>query len=172
MQSANSIEKKVTLNASISRVWRALTDTQEFGEWFGVELDGPFVEGRAISGRFSGTFDEQAIADYQRSLGLVPGKVKIPQKLHTFCSVVRMTPEHYFSFRWIPFGVDADVDPQNEPTTLVEFRLHAVADGTELTIAESGFEQVPASRRQRAFLMNDGGWAAQAQNVKRYVEAV
>jgi uncharacterized protein YndB with AHSA1/START domain len=116
--------------------------------------------------------DEEAIANYQRSLGLVPGKIKMPGKMLTFCTVVRMEPERYFSFRWIPFGIDADIDPHNEPTTLVEFRLQPVTEGTELTITESGFEQVPAQRRQRAFLMNDSGWAAQAENVKRHVEGV
>lgn len=172
MQSTNHIEKKVTIKASTSRVWRAITDTTEFGQWFGVELDGPFAEGKAISGHFKGTFDEQTIANYQRSLGLVPGKIKMPAKTLTFCTVVRIEPERYFSFRWIPFGIDADIDPHNEPTTLVEFRLQAVAEGTELMITESGFDQVPAHRRQRAFLMNNGGWAAQAENVKRHVEGI
>lgn len=172
MQSLNHIEKVVTINAPVARVWRAITDVHEFGQWFGVELDGPFEVGKAIGGHFKGTFDEEAIANHQRSLGLVPGKVKIPEKMLTFCTVERIEPERYFSFRWIPFGIDADVDPHNEPTTLVEFRLEPAGEGTRLTITESGFERVPPHRRQRAFLMNDGGWAAQAENVKRYVEGI
>ena len=31
---SDRIEKQIELNASISRVWRALTDHREFGEWF------------------------------------------------------------------------------------------------------------------------------------------
>jgi uncharacterized protein YndB with AHSA1/START domain len=167
----NSIEKQVTIKAPMSRVWRAITDTREFGQWFGVELEGPFAAGKAISGHFKGTFDEQAIADYQRKLGLTPSKIKMPEKALTFCTVERIEPERYFSFRWIPFGIDAAIDPVHEPTTLVEFKLASVPEGTQLTIVESGFDQVPAHRRQRAFLMNSGGWAAQAENVKRYVES-
>ena len=87
-----------------------------------------------------------------------------------FCTVERMDPERYFSFRWIPYGIDAEADPENEPTTLVEFTLKAAPEGTELTIVESGFDRVPAHRRKRAFLMNEGGWAAQAENIKKYVE--
>ena len=45
------IEKRIELKAPVSRVWRALTDHREFGEWFRVGLDGPFSEGRISRGR-------------------------------------------------------------------------------------------------------------------------
>ncbi len=166
------IEKTVALQAPVSRVWRAITDSHEFGRWFGVELEGPFVEGQPVTGRFSQEIDEAGILEYQRQLGLPPSKIRIPEQNLTFCTVERIEPERYFSFRWIPYGIDAEVDPQNEPMTLVEFRLESTADGTQLTIVESGFEHVPGHRRQRAFLMNDGGWSAQAENLKRYVESI
>lgn len=67
-------------------------------------------------------------------------------------------------------GIDADADPEREPTTLVEFTLEPVAEGTRLTIVESGFDRVPAHRRARAFRMNEGGWAAQADNLRKYVD--
>ena len=44
------IEKTIELKAPIKRVWRALTDYQEFGEWFRVRLDGPFAPGKTIRG--------------------------------------------------------------------------------------------------------------------------
>lgn len=172
MESTTRIEKRVTLKAPVSRVWRAITEAREFGLWFGIELDGQFVQGKAIVGTFHQEFDEAAILEFQRGLGLTPTQIRVPEKSLTFCTVERIEPERYFSFRWIPYGIDAEVDPENEPTTLVEFRLEPVADGTLLTIVESGFERVPAHRRQRAFLMNDAGWSAQAENVKRYVEGV
>jgi uncharacterized protein YndB with AHSA1/START domain len=84
--------------------------------------------------------------------------------------VERIDPERHFSFRWIPYGIDAECDPEKEPTTLVEFRLEPVPGGTRLVIAESGFERVPPHRRERAFRMNDGGWTAQAENIKQHVE--
>lgn len=170
MATYDRIEKRVTLRAPVSRVWRAIADAQEFGRWFGVKLEGDFVAGRTITGRFEEGLDEAAILDYQRSLGLPPSKVKLPDANMVFCTVERIEPEHYFSFRWIPYGIDAEIDRENEPTTLVEFRLEKVAEGTLLTIVESGFDRVPAHRRERAFRMNEGGWSGQAENVRKYVE--
>lgn len=165
------IEKRVTLRAPPSRVWRAITDAQEFGRWFGVELDGAFVAGETITGRFDEGLSEAAILDYQRRLGLPPSKVKLPAESAVFCTVERIEPERYFSFRWIPYSIDAEADPRSEPTTLVEFRLEEVPEGTLVTIVESGFDRVPSHRRERAFRMNEGGWAAQAGNLKAHVEA-
>jgi hypothetical protein len=51
----------------------------------------------------------------------------------------------------------------------VEFRLEATAGGTLLTVTESGFEKIPAARRDEAFRKNDGGWAQQMRNIQAYV---
>jgi uncharacterized protein YndB with AHSA1/START domain len=164
------IEKQVRLRAPVSRVWRAIADSQEFGRWFGIQLEGPFVAGQTITGRFAGGLNEAAIAEHQRRLGLPPSKVRLPPENAVFCTVERIEPERYFSFRWIPYGIDAEADPQNEPTTLVEFVLEPAGAGTLLTIVESGFDRVPAHRRERAFRMNEGGWAGQAENIQKHVE--
>ena len=119
MSSTDRIEKKVTLRASIQRVWRAISNAEEFGQWFGFTLEGPFTAGETIKGTFHGALDEAAIVAYQESLGLQPSKVKVPEKSTVFCTVQRIEPERYFSFRWIPYGIDADADLENEPTTLV-----------------------------------------------------
>jgi uncharacterized protein YndB with AHSA1/START domain len=170
MDSFDRIEKRVSLRAPVSRVWQAIANAQEFGRWFGVNLEGEFVAGKPTTGTFSSLPSEAAILEHQKRLGLPPSGVKLPESSIVFCTPERIEPEHYFSFRWIPYGIDAEVDPNAEPTTLVEFRLEAVADGTLLTIVESGFDRVPAHRRERAFRMNEGGWAAQAENVRKYAE--
>lgn len=170
MHQTDRIEKTVTLAAPISRVWKAIADAEEFGRWFGIRLDGPFVAGRSVRGIFDEGLDEARILDFQKRLGLPPSKVRMPDPDAVFCTVERIEPERYFSFRWIPYGIDADVDPENEPTTLVEFRLEPVAEGTRLTIVESGFDRVPVHRRERAFRMNEAGWAAQAENIRHHVE--
>jgi uncharacterized protein YndB with AHSA1/START domain len=170
MSSTDKIEKRITLRAPLSRVWHAITDAQEFGRWFGVTLVGPFIPGKPIEGTFEGKLDEAVIIEYQKQLGLPPSGVKLPEKALVFCTVERVEPERYFSFRWIPYGIDAEVDPENEPTTLVEFRLEPIQEGTLLSIVESGFDRIPAHRRARAFRMNEGGWAAQTENVRKYVE--
>lgn len=164
------IEKQVTLRAPLSRVWKAISDSREFGRWFGFEVEGEFAPGKTVRGIFQGQLDETALMEHQRQLGLRPSKVKPPAQGATFCTVERVEPESYFSFRWIPYGIDAEADLENEPTTLVEFRLEPLPEGTRLTIVESGFDRVPAHRRDRAFRMNEGGWAAQAENIQRYVE--
>lgn len=170
MTTTDRIEKRVTLRAPVSRVWRAIADVREFGRWFGFTLEGPFTPGRTMKGTFDGTLDEAAIVEHQKRMGLKPSRVKLPAGSSVFCTVDRVEPERYFSIRWIPYGIDAEADPENEPTTLVEFILEPAPEGTLLTIVESGFDQVPAHRRARAFRMNEGGWAAQAENLRKHVE--
>ncbi|MGE0788069.1 MAG: SRPBCC family protein [Sandaracinaceae bacterium] len=170
MTSTDRIEKEVTLRAPRSRVWRAIADSTEFGKWFGFTIERPFAEGEIIRGRFRGTLDEAALMEHQRSLGITPSKIRDPGSIEVFGTVERIEPERYFAFRWIPYGIDAEADLDEEPTTLVEFRLEEVEQGTRLTIVESGFDAVPAHRRERAFRMNQGGWEAQAQNLRKYVE--
>jgi len=61
------------------------------------------------------------------------------------------------------------VDYSPEPTTLVVFELEEVADGTLLTVAESGFDRIPLARRAQAYRMNEEGWAAQMKSIDRHV---
>jgi uncharacterized protein YndB with AHSA1/START domain len=144
------IEKQILLRAPQSRVWRALTDAAEFGSWFRVNLEGPFVPG-----------------------ALTQGHVTYPGYEHITMSVrvERMDPETLFSFRWHPAAIDPAVDYSEEPTTLVTFTLAAVPEGTLLSLVESGFDQIPAARHAEAHRMNDGGWTEQMKNVERHLGA-
>lgn len=144
----NRIEKRIELKAPLARVWRAITDYREFGEWFRVKLDGPFVPGQEATGRITH-----------------PGY----EHLIWRATVQKMEPERLFSFTWHPYGIDPNVDYSKETPTLVEFTLEETATGTLLVITESGFENVPAHRRAEAFRMNDGGWTQQVQNIERHV---
>ncbi|HEY3401095.1 MAG TPA: SRPBCC family protein [Geothrix sp.] len=142
------IEKQILLRAPQARVWRALTDAAEFGEWFRVRLDGPFVPGAHTTGHIT-----------------YPGY----EHLRMDVLVEQMEAETLFSFRWHPAAVDPKVDYHHEPSTLVEFRLEAVAEGTLLRLVESGFDQLPAERRETAYRMNEGGWAIQMDNIQHHV---
>lgn len=144
----NQIEKQIELKAPVSRVWRAITDYREFGEWFRVKLDGPFVVGQTSRGHVT-----------------YPGY----EHLKWEAVVVRIEPETLFSFTWHPYAVDQTVDYSKEPPTLVEFRLEPTPTGTLLRLTESGFENIPAARRGEAFLRNDGGWAEQMKSIERHV---
>jgi uncharacterized protein YndB with AHSA1/START domain len=148
MAQTDKIEKSVILRASRSRVFRALTDSQEFGSWFLARFDGPFVAGQEVSGQITH-----------------PGF----EHLRFTLWVERIEPERYFSFRWHPYAIDPKVDYNSEPPTLVEFFLDEARDGVALRIVESGFDRLPAARRDEAFRMNDGGWSEQMKNIERYV---
>jgi uncharacterized protein YndB with AHSA1/START domain len=145
---ADRIEKRIELKAPVARVWRALTDYREFGEWFRVKIDGPFVPGEVSRGHIT-----------------YPGY----EHLQWEAVVKAMEPERLFSFTWHPYAVDPKMDYSAEPQTLVEFRLEKMAQGTLLMVTESGFDGIPAGRRAEAFLRNEGGWAEQMKNIERYV---
>jgi uncharacterized protein YndB with AHSA1/START domain len=153
------IEKKVLLHALRKRVWRALSDSKEFGYWFGVTIDGPFTPGASIHGVISGTAVDAEVAAAQRTHQGKPFDIIIEQ----------MEPEKIFSFRWHPHAIDTGVDYSAEPTTLVVFALEEVADGVMLTVTESGFDQLPLERRATAFAGNDGGWTLMVQVFAKYV---
>lgn len=142
------IEKRIVLDAPLSRVWRAISDAREFGAWFRVELEGPFVAGQAVHGKITH-----------------PGYEHLRAELF----VERIVPQSYLSYRWHPAAIEPGVDYSKEPTTLVEFKLAETAAGTEVTIVESGFDALPPSRRAEAFRLNEGGWSAQCDNLRQYV---
>ncbi len=143
------IEKSVEIKASPARVWRALTDHREFGAWFRVNMEGPFEPGRSVKGRSTHPGYEHVVLE--------------------MVDVV-LRPEEYFSFRWRPYALDPAVDYSKEPRTLVEFRLEPAAVGTLLRVTESGFDGIPAWRRDEAFRMNSEGWDEEMGNIKVYVE--
>ena len=143
----NRIEKRMELKAPVSRVWRAPTDYREFGEWFRVKLDGPFLAGQISHGQIN-----------------YPGYEHVKWQ----AVVQKMEPERLFSFTW-HHSLDPNADIFKEPTTLVEFRLERIEAGTLLTLTESGFENLPDNLRLEAFGRNDGGWTEQMKNIESYV---
>jgi uncharacterized protein YndB with AHSA1/START domain len=146
--STDRIEKRVVLRVPRTRVWRAISNAEEFNTWFRVKLEGAFTEGRWVRGRLT-----------------IPGYEHVTLEM----LVERIDPEQYFSYRWHPYAVDPAVDYSAEPTTLVEFKLEDTDGGTALTIVESGFDRVPLGRRVEAFRMNDEGWTGQIKHLAKYV---
>jgi uncharacterized protein YndB with AHSA1/START domain len=157
--STDRIEKQVVLRAPLDRVWRAIGDSQEFGRWFGVRIDGPFVAGTSVNATITGTTVDEEVAELQRPHAGAKATWQI----------VAVEPPRRFAYRWHPFAVEPDVSYDAEPTTLVEFTLSPTADGVLLTIVESGFDAIPAARRSAAFEANSGGWAKQAELVRKYL---
>lgn len=142
------IEKHIELKAPVARVWRALTDHVEFGQWFRVKLESPFAPGKTVRGNITH-----------------PGY----EHYRWEAVVQKMEPEKIFSFTWHPYAIDQTMDYSQEPPTLVEFRLEPTASGTRLTLTESGFDRIPKERRAEAFRMNDHGWTEQMKNIAHHV---
>lgn len=160
-ETPDRIEKKITLRAPLSRVWRAVSDSKEFGTWFGVEFDGPFVAGKSMKGKIVPTQVDAELA-----------KLQEPHTGKPFdWTVESIEPQSRISFRWHPFAIEENVDYSREPTTLVVFQLEGVDGGTQLTITESGFTKIPLERRAKAFTANEGGWAHQAKLIEKYLTA-
>jgi uncharacterized protein YndB with AHSA1/START domain len=157
--STDRIEKKVLLRAPLGRVWRAISDSKQFGSWHGVEFDGPFVAGARMTGRVvPNIVDPEAGRNEKQREG----------KPFTI-SVERVEPMRLFSMRWYPGDEDPGIDYSNEPTTLVEFKLEEVSGGTMLTVTESGFDGIPMDLRAKEFTRHEQGWAAQATMIEKYL---
>jgi uncharacterized protein YndB with AHSA1/START domain len=149
--STDCIERKILLKAPLSRVWRALSDAKEFGDWFGVDFKGKvFVAGQPVRGR-----------------------ITHPGYEHLVMEVVieRVIPERLLSWRWHPAAIEPGVDYSQEPTTLVVFELKEGEGGVWLSVVESGLDQIPAARRPTVFRLNTSGWEQQVQNIAKHVAA-
>ena len=142
------IERSILIQASRDRVWNALTDSRQFGEWFGVKLNGPFEPGETIRGSVT-----------EKDMHGLPIAMDIGE----------MDTGRHFSWRWHPAAINPNVDYSREPTTLVEFRLEDAPAGTHLTVVESGFTEIPPERRDAAYRMNYEGWGIQMNRIEEYV---
>lgn len=157
--STDRIEKKVLLRATRERVWRAVSDAKEYGSWFGVAFDGPFVEGKRLTGRITPTTVDAEVARMQE-----------PYAGKAFeWTIERIEPMRRIAFRWHPYAVEEGVDYSKEPTTLIEFELRDAPGDILLVITESGFDQIPLARRAKAFKANEGGWEMQTHLIEKYL---
>ena len=154
------IEKRVLLRASRDRVWRALTDSREFGIWFGVRFTEPFAPGKRMTGTMAPTEVDPETAAMQKQF----------EGLAFEIVVERIEPKRVFSFRWHPGAVDPKVDYSAEPMTLVEFVLHDAEGGILLIVTESGFDKIPLARRASAFSGNEVGWTKVVTLIERYLD--
>ncbi len=147
--STDRIERSILLKASRARVWRALSDSKEFGAWFGVDFKGqPFIAGRPIKGQITYPGYEDRVME-----------VLIEQ----------IVPERLLSWRWHPAAIDMNVDYSQEPTTLVVFELEDADGGVRLRVMESGFDRIPPARRAAAFRLNTSGWDEQLLSIEKHV---
>jgi uncharacterized protein YndB with AHSA1/START domain len=154
------IEKQILLNAPMNLVWRALSDSTEFGTWFGMKFESQFTPGAVMRGIIVPTTVDAEVAKGQKPLEGLAFEIVVDQ----------MEPERLFSFRWHPGAVEPDIDYSVEPTTLVTFTLEQAADGVMLTVTESGFDRIPLERRAKAFAANEQGWSMVVTLIAKYLD--
>ncbi len=147
-KSSDRVEESVVLRVPRARVWQALTDAEEFGEWFGVKLAGEFVPGVSVKGSITSE-----------------GYEGMPFEM----AVERVEPPSLFSWRWHPYAIDPEIDYSGEEPTLVECTLKDEPGGTRLTVVETGFDAIPASRRDEAYAMHEQGWDEQMKSIARHL---
>jgi uncharacterized protein YndB with AHSA1/START domain len=157
--STDQIQKKILLRAPRARVWKALTDSAEFGAWFGMKFDAPFQLGATMRGVIVPTSVDQKIAAAQKPHEGIPFEIVID----------RMEPERVFAYRWHPGAVEPGVDYSAEPMTLVTFELEEAPEGIMLTVTETGFDQIPLSRRAKVFQANEQGWTMVVTLIEKYL---
>jgi uncharacterized protein YndB with AHSA1/START domain len=143
----NVIERQIEIKADQSKVWRALTDSKQFGQWFKASFESEFVAGRTTKG-------QNKYPGYEFEL-----------QFH----VREITPETYFAYAWRPSPIDKNFDYSKEQPTLVEFFLSKTADGTLVKVKESGWDKITASRRAEAYKSHTGGWEAQLKNIEKFL---
>jgi uncharacterized protein YndB with AHSA1/START domain len=148
MSETDRIEKTIHLKAPRAKVWSALTDSAQFGAWFGVKMDGPFRANTAVRGQLTIKGYEHVTGDWH---------------------ITAIEPQTRFAYTWHPYAVDPSYDYSKDAMTLVEFTLADDTGGTRLTVVESGFDRLPIGRRAEALSKNTGGWTGQLQNIERYV---
>lgn len=147
----NRIEEQILLRAPQERVWDALADVKNFGAWFGVDLGGHFEPGV----RLRGPLTEEGVRHLIMEL-----------------VVEEVEPLRLLSWRWRPTTVDPNLDPSKEASTLVALELTETARGTLLALSETGFDGIPADRREEAYRRNSEGWNVQMKRIEAFLERV
>jgi uncharacterized protein YndB with AHSA1/START domain len=156
--STNRIVKQARLKSTQSRVWKALTEANQFGSWFGMKLEGRFVAGQKISGVMTPTQVDPDVAKMQKPYDGMPVDLWIE----------RVEPETFFSFHWDAYPPEEN-EPKEVPKNLVTFALETQGDFVLLTVTESGFDQLPANKKLEALKSNEGGWEKQMELIAKYL---
>lgn len=153
----DKIEKTAIFKAPLAKVWKAISDAEAFGTWFGIRFDGPFVEGQTVTGTMTTTQVDEEVAKHQAPY------TGLRFELH----IERIEAMRLFSFRWQP---DPDEKDPKAPKTLVTFVLEEVPEGTRLTLTESGYDALALERRAQVMADNEGGWEMQLSLIGKYLQ--
>jgi hypothetical protein len=124
-----------------------------------MKFTGPFAPGALMRGLIVPTKVNEDVAKAQQEYAGMPVEI----------TMEKMEPERWFSFRWHRYAIEKGVDYSAEPTTLIEFVIEEIKDGVMLTVTESGFDQIPVTRRVKAFTANEQGWGMVVKLIEEYL---
>ncbi len=153
------IEKTTLLRAPLDRVWRAISDSSQFGTWFGLRAEGPFVANERVHCTIVPTSVVPEVGETQKEYEGFGFDIWVDE----------VVPPHRLSFRWVAHSAHDDADPETQPKTRVTFELEERSDGVQLTITESGFDAIPSEFRSKTFTSNGEGWTLQLRSIEQYV---
>ena len=148
----NEITRDVAIAAPLEKVWAALTDHVQFGQWFKVALDQPFALGEESTGQMT-------VAGYEGYGWLA--------------RVVAIEPMTRFAYDWPAAGGDKALMARARPITQwtrVGFRLEPTPTGTHVTVTESGLDALTEPHRSNVLRSNSAGWTQQMENIRAYAE--
>jgi uncharacterized protein YndB with AHSA1/START domain len=144
------IDRSITIKAPPDRVWRALTNADELSEWFHVSIEGKITAGAEV-------WMTSTHVGYEG------------QRFQVL--IAEMSAPHRLVWKWHPGAVEPNVDYSSEPRTTVTFTLEPVAEGTRLSVSETGFDAIALARRAKVYQDNTQGWTEVVEWIKRHVEA-
>ena len=147
----NRIEKSIELKAPISRVWRALTDHREFGEWFLRPSRSPLPARPA-----------QPRPDHLSRIGVRQVQSHRPEARARAHLLLHLASLRRRSRRRL----------LHETPTLVEFTLTPTPARNPAPRHRIRLRNVPEPRRSEAFRMDDAGWAIQLSHIEAYVAKI
>ena len=140
-----TVRRTIRIAAPVEKVWRAVTEPEHISRWFGRTV---------LDGTGPGAQGTMTFPDY----GSVPIRVEA------------LDAPRMVSYRWgnddalghLPESVDDDT------STVFTFTLEAVADGTELTVVETGFDRTSDAARNMA--AHGEGWVSELDKLVALLE--
>lgn len=145
MSKVDRIEREVIVAAPIERVWAAITDAREVAQWFGDVAEIDLRPGGKA--RFGWT-EHDSVSD---------------------AIIEIVEPLQRFAYRW---AAASGVAVADGPSTLVEFTLEVVAQGTRVRLVESGFANLPDEIYETNLGENQSGWRSELGDLTEFLGAL
>jgi len=140
-----TVRRTIRIAAPVEKVWRAVTEPEHISRWFGRTV---------LDGTGPGAQGTMTFPDY----GAVPIRVEA------------LDAPRMVSYRWgnddalghLPDSVDDD------SSTVFTFTLEAVAEGTALTVVETGFDRTSDPAKNMA--AHGEGWVSELDKLVALLE--